>query len=127
MPSKGAGSNPASTASARVTVKSAAGSKFMLRSRSGDCVVECGADWKSVVVSITPKGMPCDVTVEDILVIRREAVNGLFKETVTWLMLFSRPVVGRTELELSGRIRSGIQVDHTFESGTLQKIRLHSR
>lgn len=71
--------------------------------------------------------MPCDVTVEDILVIRREAVNGLFKETVTWLMLFSRPVVGRTELELSGRIRSGIQVDHTFESGTLQKIRLHSR
>lgn len=55
MPSNGATFKPASTARARVTVKREAGSKFKFKSRVGDCVVDLGADLKSVVVSIVPK------------------------------------------------------------------------
>lgn len=69
IPSKGATFKPASTASARVTVKSAAGSKFRFKSKVGDCVVDFGADLKSVVVSIEPKEIPNVLTVDEILVI----------------------------------------------------------
>lgn len=40
--------------------------------------------------------MPYDVTIDEICVICRGAENGLFRETETWLILFSRPVVERT-------------------------------
>lgn len=96
IPSKGVTSKPASTASARVTVKRAEGSKFIFRSRVGDCVVDLGADTKSVVVSMVPNGIPNVLTVDEILVIWSGALNGFTRETVTWLMLFARPVVGNT-------------------------------
>lgn len=83
MASKGAASNPASTASARVTVKRASGSKFMFKFSSGDFVVELGALRKLVSWSIVPREMPKAETVEDTFVISSGALKGLSSETVT--------------------------------------------
>jgi len=96
MASKGAASKPASTANARVTVNSAAGSKFMLRSSVGDLVVDFGAVVKLVSWLIVPSGIPNDVTLDVTFVICRGALNGLSRVTVTWLTLFSFPVVDNT-------------------------------
>jgi len=63
----------------------------------GDCVVDLGIDIKLVVVSMVPNGIPNELTVDEILVMRSGELKGFERETVTWLMLFSRPVVGKTE------------------------------
>ena len=96
MASRGAASKPASTASARVTVKSAAGSKFIFKLSSGDFVVDLGAVLKFVSSSIVPNGMPKELTFEATFVISRPALNGLERDTETWLTLFSFPVDGKT-------------------------------
>lgn len=103
--SKGATFKFASTASARVTVKRAEGSKFIFRSRVGDSVIDLGADIKLVFVCMVPNRIPNVLTVDEILVIWSGALNGLKRETATWLILFSRPVVDNTgrSAKLSGR------------------------
>ena len=111
----GAGSKPASTARTRVTVKSAAGSKFMLKLSSGDWVMELGTDSKSVSVSIVPKVMPWEATEDEIFLIRRGAEKGFLKDTVTWLILFSRPVVGRT-------LRTALSRRLAFNPGSVTSI-----
>jgi hypothetical protein len=76
IPSRGAISSPAFTASPLVTVKIDAGSRFMLRSSCGEAVVECAFDKKSVDVSILPNMIPADLTVDLILVICSAALQG---------------------------------------------------
>ena len=94
--SRGATFKPASTARARVRVNSAAGLKFMSRLSSGDGVVDLGRDVKSTTWLMLPRDIPNDVTVDETLVICKGALKGLASETVTWLILFSTPVLGRT-------------------------------
>lgn len=72
-----------STARARVTVNSAAGSKFMSRLSWRDCVVDLGTDVKSMSWLILLKDIPNDVTVDETLVIRKGALKGLASDTVT--------------------------------------------
>ncbi len=96
IPSRGATSNPASTASARVTVNKATGSKFKFNGSAGEVVFDFPAELKLVEASIDPRGMPNAVTEDWIFVISRAAENGLAKSTVTSVMLFAIPVVDNT-------------------------------
>lgn len=96
MPSRATVLIPALIASSRVTVKREAGSKFILRSNGGDVVVELGNDLKFVAVLIVPNWIPNVWTVDVIPVMSNGALNGLTRSTVTRLMSFVRPVVGRT-------------------------------
>ena len=64
-------------------------------------VVVLGAEVKLIVWFIVPRGMPKAETEDETDVTSRAALNGLDKDTVTWLMLFSVPVVGKTEKEVS--------------------------
>lgn len=83
IPSSGVGSSPASTASTRVSVNKAAGSKLRSRSKDGDVVFDFPEAIKLVVVAIVPSEMPCDITLDMIFVISRPAVNGFTRSTVT--------------------------------------------
>lgn len=74
---------PASTAKARVTVKMELGSRFILSSSMGDCVVEFALDMKLVVESIVPKLIPNTETVDLIRLILRSAAKGLARATET--------------------------------------------
>lgn len=120
--SKGATSRPASTARARVTVNRAAGSKFISKSSCGDVVVVLGAEVKLIVWFIVPRGMPKAETEDETDVTSRAALNGLDKDTVTWLMLFSVPVVGKTEKEVSwhaaGVIKNTYSSDRRYSEGS---------
>jgi len=59
-------------------------------------MVDLGAEVKSTSSLINPNRIPKELTVEDIFVIWRGAENGFANSTVTWLILFSLPVVDRT-------------------------------
>lgn len=83
MPSNCVGSSPASTASTRVSVNKASGSKLRLRSKDGDVVLDFPVDVKLVAVAIVPSDIPWDFTLDVICVISRPAVNGFTRSTVT--------------------------------------------
>ena len=110
-----------------MTEKSADGSKFMLRSRLGDVVLALGSNEKSVFVSILPKVTPNDLTVDEILVMWRAALNGFSKSTVTWLMLLTRPVVASTDDKIQSEKIRKTNDSHTFECCRVQKIGFECR
>lgn len=89
--------NPAATAHKRVTVNSAAGSRFSPISNLGELVVDRPPDVKFVPASIVPSGIPCVLTLERTPVTNNSAVKGLTIVTETWATLFSSPVVGSTK------------------------------
>lgn len=78
-------------------VNSAAGSTFISNSKVGDFVVVLPEAVKLVLESMVPSVIPRHDTTDTMCVMPNAAVNGLTRSTVTWLMLFWRPVVGRTE------------------------------
>lgn len=109
-------------------VNRAAGSRFMSKAKDGDVVVVLPPAEKFVVVLIVPKLIPWEITVDKILVMSRPEVKGLLTSTVTSLMLFCRPVVGRTGtcnliLEKCG----DEDIKYTFKPCRVQKICLETR
>lgn len=55
----------------------------MVRLRAGDFVVDFPAEVKFVTVLMLPRNRPCEVTLDEMLVISKPAVKGLASSTVT--------------------------------------------